>query len=315
MLIDALLSVEVSDKTYWYLWLCVTFGFNTWFFVSGIPKDLNALDSNTEYPKALRILAQYTFVPLFCVYVVIFYLYVGKILITAELPRGWIGYLVSSVSILGLFTVLLLHPYQKLNETKWVKRFTRMVFITLIPLVLLLYIGLWMRISQYGITENRFFLGVLGTWVLLISSYFFLTNSKNIKLIPYSLAILVLITTYGPMSAYSVSLKSQVDRLESFLDSNGILDVNGKVQKIDHKVSFKVSKEISSIVDYMKLNHGVTDLQPYFELDLRKLKYDEDNNYYMYRGSFGRSRSDIDSEKISQSHGYYIYSEVGIKKY
>ncbi|MCK5489259.1 MAG: DUF4153 domain-containing protein, partial [Gemmatimonadetes bacterium] len=80
--VDNLLGVDVQDETYFRLWSVIAFLFNTWFFISGIPDDLEALDHRTDYPPALKVLGQYILSPLVTVYLLIITAYLGRILIT-----------------------------------------------------------------------------------------------------------------------------------------------------------------------------------------------------------------------------------------
>ena len=121
--IENLFGVRISSKTYFKLWIVITGIFNTWFFLAGIPKNLQLLEQETSYPKGLKVFSQYVLISLILVYFIILYSYSIKILIQWQLPEGWVSYLVTGFAGLGVFTLLLLYPVQTTEENKWIKRF------------------------------------------------------------------------------------------------------------------------------------------------------------------------------------------------
>ncbi|HUL02663.1 MAG TPA: DUF4153 domain-containing protein [Gemmatimonadales bacterium] len=252
---NKLLGVDVPNEGYARLWVVITFVFNTWFFVGGVPQDLAALDSYDDYPTGLRIFTQYVLVPIVAIYLVILTLYLGKVLITRQWPSGWIGYLVSSVATVGILSWLLVHPLEERPEYAWVKTFTRGFYIALMPAIVMLWLAIWKRVEQYGITERRYFLIVLSVWLAAIAVYYTIARSRSIKVIPATLCGVALITFAGPWGAYGVSRASQLGRLQAILERNGLM-ANGHLQAATGAVSFPDRKEISSGFRYLLETHG-----------------------------------------------------------
>ena len=85
--LDHLFGVTIPGKRYPELWILLNGIFCTWFFLSGVPEDLHALEALTEYPKGLKIFAQYILLPLVCVYLVILYAYLLKVVISWDWPK------------------------------------------------------------------------------------------------------------------------------------------------------------------------------------------------------------------------------------
>ncbi len=272
--IDKLLGVHIRGDYYLYLWLIVVFVFHTTFFLADVPKDYDGLDKVKEYSKGLKIFTQYILIPLTLVYFVILYIYAAKMAIVWELPRGWVAILVSGISILGLFSFLLLYPIRDRADNKWVRSYSKFFYIAIIPLVILHLTAVWRRVSDYGITEQRYFIFVLGVWLFAISIYFNFSKARNIKLIPISLFILAMLTSFGPWGVYSVSENSQVSRLNELLVKNKIL-VNNRIEKAKGEVSYKDRKQISSIVKYLFDTHRTDNISEWFEggLDDKKDPY------------------------------------------
>jgi hypothetical protein len=253
--VDKLLGVHVPSEGYARLWIVITFVFNTWFFVGGVPRDFAALDASTEYPTGLRIFTQYVLVPIVALYLVILTLYLGKVVITRQWPSGWIGYLVSSVASVGILSWLLVHPLEERPAYAWVKTFTRGFYIALMPAIVMLWLAIWKRVEQYGITERRYFLIVLSVWLAAIALYYTLSRSRSIKTIPATLSVVALLTFAGPWGAYTVSRASQVSRVQRVLERNGML-ANGTLRPPTGEVSFTDRKELSGGFRYLLETHG-----------------------------------------------------------
>ena len=196
-------------------------------------------------------------------YLTILYVYSIKVLIEWEWPQGWIGWLVLSFSVLGILALLLLWPLSRRQENGWIPRFTRWFYIAILPLIGLLFAAIFRRISEYGITENRYFVLVLAIWLTGISLYFLLSKKKNIKVIPFSLALLSLIVSFGYWSAFSVSARSQAGRFGELLEKNGML-VDGKVSPATPGgLSDMERADMRSIITYLSERHQTDLLEEY----------------------------------------------------
>jgi predicted Na+-dependent transporter len=64
--------------------------FNTWFFLAGIPLDLEEIDKEVKYEKVIKLFAQFVLIPVTSIYLLILYAYEIKILFDWELPNGWV---------------------------------------------------------------------------------------------------------------------------------------------------------------------------------------------------------------------------------
>jgi len=281
--VDKLLGVKVDQKVYQYLWIFAAYVFGPLHLLSGTPEDHAELEGDNSYPKGLKLFTQYVLIPLASVYFLILYAYMGKILFTQQWPQGWVSWLTSSASILGLVTFLLLYPVRELEENRWVKTYSRGFCAAAIPLLLMLFVAVYKRAAQYGLTEHRYFLIVLAAWLLGLFVYFILGRKPNIKLVPVSLALLAVLVSFGPWGAYSVSLSSQLGRLERILLANGLL-VNGETVKSETALGWEDRKQLSGCLDYVVRFHGVGPLKKYFNQDLERLGEKSKNRY---RGAAG----------------------------
>lgn len=286
--VENLFTIKIHHELYFEIYIVIIGLFNTWFFVSGIPKNFEKLDKLYEYPKGLKVFTQYVLLPLLILYLLILYVYGGKIVLNWNWPKGWVSYLVSGVSILGFFNILLMYPYGTLKDNEWIQKFSKVFYYLLLPLVVLLFIAIVMRINAYGITIKRYSVLVLGIWICFIC-FFFLLKNKNLKMIPISLSVLLLMSSFGPWGMFSVSETSQTKRLEQILESQGVL-TNGKitnevvwdVKKLPQwKFKSKNTKlktlpdsihnQVKSILDYLDDCHGMQEIRPWFAQNIDSL--------------------------------------------
>ena len=249
--LDRLLGIEVAEETYGRLWFLMAFVFHPWFFLGGVPEDLEALEEDRHYPAVLKVFGQYILAPIVAVYLLILTLYLGKILVTRMWPSGWIGWLVSSVAAAGILSLLILYPVRERRENRWVATYARWFFVALLPSVAMLLLAAWKRIDQYGITERRYFLVVLALWLAGVSLYSIFRRDVSIKAVPATLCALAFLTLFGPWGAYAVSERSQTARLAELLATHDLPVARGAPVEVAGAVPFEDRREISAVVRYL----------------------------------------------------------------
>jgi len=115
------------------------------------------------------------------------------------------------------------------------------------------------RVSEYGITESRYVVAVLGAWLTLVSIYFLASRTQDIRVFPATLCALALLTSFGPWGAFAVSERSQVARLRRLLEANHVL-VGGAFHKPERAPSSEDLKRINAEVRYLSDAHGLSAL-------------------------------------------------------
>jgi hypothetical protein len=280
-----LFDIDIKPEVFLDLFIVIGGLFNTWFFVSGIPDDFKSLDGIIEYPKGIRIFSQYILLPLIILYLLILYIYAGKIVALWNWPKGIVSYLIACVAVFGILNLLLIHPYGNLSGNSWIRKFSRAYYFILFPLVVLLFIAIAMRVADYGITINRYIIILLGVW-LTIACVYFGAGRTNIKFIPVSLALIIMLVSFGPWGMFSVSERSQVKRLHTILEEAKVLE-NGKIQRevawhadslpyvvIDAAspneklLTDSLHNEVKSILDYLDDFHGVAAIRDWYSQDI-----------------------------------------------
>lgn len=329
-----LFDVNLHEQLYVEIWVVTIGVFNTWFFVSGIPNDFDILDTIYEYPKGLKTFSQFVLLPLLALYLIILYAYGSKILVLWDWPKGIVSYLIVFVSVLGILTFLLIYPYGNKAENNWINKTSKIYYILLLPLLVILFIAIFMRVSEYGITINRYAIVTLGIWLTIVCAYTII-GKTNIKFIPTSLAIILILISVGPWGMFSYSEHSQVKRLKHILEQSKII-VNNKLVnetiwihdslpslnsnndlKNEGYLNDSLHNEIKSILDYLDNHHGFSLVKVWYTQNLDSIINSDtskkENSYHyseaeIYMRTLGLKYEIIDSEseksKISYNSNY-----------
>lgn len=254
--IDTLFNYNIKDTVYFNLFVLLATVFNSLFFLAGVPDSLNNTIQDKSYPKVLKIFTQYVLIPLLTIYFGILVVYELKIAINSELPNGMVSILILGYAVFGILSYLLIYPISNDSGNEWMRQFSKLFFWLMLPLLVLLFVAIWVRTDNYGLTEMRYFIILLAIWLLALCLYFILYKSPSIQLIPISLFILTLLSTYGPQSPFNLSKKSQQARLQTYINQQ---DENANREKI-------------SIINYLINFHGLTALQEFSSSDLSDIQ-------------------------------------------
>lgn len=262
--IKFLFDVDFGFKVEMDLFLLIANFFHTVFFLSGLPERLEVMEQETTYPKGLKIFTQFVLLPLEVIYLVILYVYTGKILINWQLPDGGVAYLVLAFSVAGIFALLLLYPLREVTGERWIKLFSKWFHIALLPLTVLLFVGIFRRINDYGITENRYIVAVLAFWLLFITIYFLLSKKDDIRWIPISLAIISVVLAIGPWSVFEVAKRNQQGRFDALILKYKLQNDKGYIVN-KAEMSFEDHEQFISIVHFFRDRGTIKTLSPYFK--------------------------------------------------
>jgi hypothetical protein len=264
---NLLFNFKFEWDTFSILWIIILGLFQTVFFLSGVPQNLAELQGEKSYPKGLKIFTQYVLIPLASVYAAILLAYTLKIIIQFRLPEGLVSNLILGYAVFGILSLLLVYPIRDLDENKWIKSYSRSFYYLLIPLIGLLIFAVVVRVVDYGVTEERYFLIILAGWLSFITGYFLISKHQNITLIPLSLCIVALFSVYGPQGAFETSRRSQVSELRDlFVQQKSVK--GDKIIALKNKPDEKVSDRMTNIIDYLISYHGLKSFSTLIETDL-----------------------------------------------
>jgi len=258
--------------------------------------------------KILKILIVNIIMPLLLAYTVVLYMYFIRMLILFEIPNNMITNLVFWYGIIGIFTLFIANLYE--DDKKWLKVFTKYFpIITVIPIGIM-FMALIIRMSNYGITEPRYTLFIIGIWTLLVMAYLFFTKKEKrvMVVLPISLALICLLIVASPFSMFNVSKTSQNNRFDKLYNNIENLNADQKSQLL-------------SITEYFQEKHTLSDINNFpnnMEVKEFKEKYDLqyiysiDDRYYGTNVSIENGNSYINTEGYSYMF-YTIWEDIRIE--
>ena len=264
--IQELFDVEFTAKIFAYLWFVMAFPVSALIFCAGVPlaDDIDALEYSDDLPSGLRLFVQFVLLPLVVVYLCILYAYMGKIILSWTLPQGWVTILIMVFSVVGMLAMLLVHPFQQLTEHAWIKVITKNYYRSLLPLLVLQYVAIFTRISDYGFTSARWAVVAITAWLTFITVYKVFFKGKNIILIPYTLCAVAILFLIGPLSHKSISVWSQTAKINRLVKTLNLIDAKGKLKVYEaNATTDSLMGEIYSATRYLNRNHQCTGLEPY----------------------------------------------------
>ena len=244
-----LFGISVPSGAYLKLWVFIALLLAPVFAMAGIPKTFDEdTIATTTLLKAQCATQAYAVIPLLLTYGLILHAYAGQIFFNGELPKGGVANLVTAFTCIGTIVYFMTYEIRDSYPALrfYVRHFSKVL---LVPLILL-GVSIFTRISDYGVTEQRYMLVIalifFSTFVLLD----LFTKKSKLRLTYATLIILLFISSAGPLSATSISLKSQQHRLKELLVKNHLIEGRTLV-KAPQEVSFEDRKQISSILNYM----------------------------------------------------------------
>ena len=226
--------------------------------------------------------------PIFLIYGFILLLYIIKVVVLKTIPNNIITNLILWY---GLFSVVVLF-ISKTVEDKFINVYNKIQPIILLILSVMMFYSIGIRISYYGVTEERYLVVVGGIFIVISMIYYLFFNKKTYITIPTTFLILALISSVGPLSAYNISRIDQKAKLEKMLVEENLL-VDGKIKSQNNVNPAKI-KEIKDKLDYFVVKHSAKEL-PYLG-DKFTTSQEDMNRVFGFRGDefeslYGQIRS------------------------
>ena len=177
--------------------------------------------------KFFENLLHWVFTPALLLYTLLLFLYAGYILFRWELPKGNVAVMVFVFCLIAMI-VKLLRQFTEKQPFNWY--FNAFSWISL-PLLLLFWVGCIRRISDYGVTESRYYLLLCGLLMTLYVLLFLFRNRRGYFLLVGTAFLLVLAAVcIPPISAKACSIRSQEQRIRQTAAELGILNDDGTLK-------------------------------------------------------------------------------------
>jgi hypothetical protein len=287
--VGALFNLDIPGTVFKRLASICLILFTQIYFLANIP-DKNAKHSeDMRLSKPMKALGLYVLAPLVAVYAVILYVYLFKIILSMELPKGFVSWLVSSLACVGFFTVGILYPARLEEKNKAVVYMSRYFGLAMLPLLALMTVGIIRRVSDYGITIFRGYLIVINIWLYGVCIYHFITKAKRIKWIFISFTAVALLSSIRFCGLPDVTRYILTAEVRGYISDNKISvadkDTAGITPFFD-KLGPENRKKIAEKMEYLRETYGFESVKAFFESDVteKDAKYIE--NLWEYNKSF-----------------------------
>lgn len=276
-----LFKVDIQPKVYQDIAVICYALFAPIYFLTNIKPEVEQYKQEFKFDKFIKILGMYIFLPILALYTIILYVYLAQIIIKWQLPNGWVSMLVSVLGLGGFISMLILYPLRldKKKPNKVVNLLSKYFPALLLPLLVLMSVGISRRLGDYGMTVNRLYVLILNVWLYGISIYLFLSKARHLKWIIISFSAVLLLSSVGPWSVYSITRRTMLKEIGQLLNDTKLLK-DGKVIDNSEKIIVlnpKISEALSEDIKYVCTNYGIEKLQRFFK-DSVKSKTSSDIN-------------------------------------
>ncbi|WP_456086720.1 DUF4153 domain-containing protein [Parabacteroides sp.] len=159
--------------------------------------------------KLFEVLLNYVLSPALLIYAVILYLYFIKVILLWSLPKGAVAYIVVSF----VSATFILKSCQSFLERRYYDWFYRHSGWAVLPALVMYWVGAFYRINQYGYTEERVYLVVVGAILTGTVLLFFFRRTAHYLYAAVLAAVLLSLVTYIPgITAGDIERASQEKR-------------------------------------------------------------------------------------------------------
>ncbi|KLD98988.1 DUF4153 domain-containing protein [Aliarcobacter butzleri] len=239
--IATLFGLEIFGLTI-YLAIIVYGIFCTHYFLLSLDKNPQNFEPNLIfYNKMGTYFSKYILTTIAIVYSLILLGYIIKILLLQEWPNGIVVWLSLTFAIFSLITYIFWTPYK--NRYKKL-----LIFVALIQLSLL-FIAIYMRIAQYGLSTNRYMVVMAGICIVGAFLYILLYKKYKYEHIFLFFATFLFISQYGyKINSYYINDITQLNRLKELLSQN---------QELSNKTEKSIRCNISSSIESLYINRNI----------------------------------------------------------
>ena len=191
-------------------------------FFSGIPSIDECLQEAPALNKFQTSTNKFLFLPVLSLYIILLYAYIAKIIIQWEMPKGMVSYLVSASMLLMLLRVTQMLPERINPKPSFEKKLLKILPAACIPLVILMSVGIIRRISDYGISEDRYYITAINIFYYAIIAILLIDKIKcKSKYIAIVFCSMFFIATNGPLSAINVTHRIWMGSIKDALAEEG----------------------------------------------------------------------------------------------
>lgn len=219
--IEKLFELSISSEFYVDIFIILWEFLAVVYFVGLFPKYTDKYTVE-DYPELLKVLFGYIITPLLIAYTVILYLYFVRVILLKQFPINLLSHLVLWY---GVISVIVLFYIRKIKDQyRLTQLFYRYFPVAIMVPLGMLFLAIGKRIYDYDITPPRYYVVLVGLWVL--GSMLYILRSKKMRstFLVVAALVILLLSVYGPQNAFNVSLINQEARFETVLKEYELLE-------------------------------------------------------------------------------------------
>ena len=267
--LNFLFNAGLNDNLYEHIWSTAAALVGPIYGLSLMPRDLDeevdiTSQKDTLLARGVSVLVNYVLVPIIFVYAAILHAYAIKIIAEQNLPKGQIATIVTIYALGGTGAWLIAWPWRE-TGTRLLRWFIRGWFwLTIVPAVLLA-IAIWRRVTDYGVTPDRYGVLLVAIWIACLTGYLALRRNKaDMRAILGGIAVLFLVGSVGPFGANGLTISSQLTRFTNYLEAHGMLK-DGKAQPPATKLPSEDISQGYSFLGALQDVDALDRLSPWFD--------------------------------------------------
>ena len=217
-----LFDIKVSARPFVYSAIISSCTIFPILFFSGIPSIDDCLQETPALNKFQTSTNKFIFLPVVSLYILLLYAYIAKIIIQWEMPKGMVSYLVSASMLLMLLRVTLMLPERINPKQSFESKLLKILPAACIPLVILMSVGIIRRISDYGISEDRYYIAAINIFYYIVIAILLIDKIKcKSRVIAIVFCSMFFILTNGPLSAINVTHRVWIGSIKAALAEQG----------------------------------------------------------------------------------------------
>ena len=254
-----LFNLDIKPKGYGYILILCNVLLTMMLFLGLLPKGEAKHDRKPLVRSFLNTAAHYLFLPLTGAYLLVLYVYAAKILISWELPDGWVSWLVTALMTGCIAIEFSIYPTRMALSGRWDERIARWLPVLVLPLLVFMSVGIARRLSDYGITVNRLYLATFNAWCYAVCIGLFVTRARRINWIPISFAATFLLTSALPVNFASITrrtLRHDIEQLTAQVDKDKLPFSNRQYEEWLNTLPRETATDVNDKLAYMRHTFG-----------------------------------------------------------
>ena len=268
--LDISTSISVPLLYYHSMAIICFIGFAGHYFITQIPKDLQALNKESPYPKFYQVFANYYLSPLTVIALVLHGAYIVYCLMSDTWPVYQTAVAVALSSII-LFLLICQVEGFKSEGKRFMKHFSRLLYIATALLCLFYLVLLNRALKELPLTEFWLFIALLLSWSVCCCLYFIFSKQKDIRFFPISISLILFVLLMPALSPFYLATKSHAKYFETQLSQLGLLSNTGSILFSDHsKLSAEDNKRLLNSIYFLERKQSLHLLAPLYPYPISK---------------------------------------------